>query len=168
MTQRRRTRKRAPVLANGSWLDQDLLIIDLLGGSRKVDVYLCRSADLKKLVACKVLRPEYCLDFSSLEAVWQEGQILSELRHPNVVEGYGVESEDHPRIVMQHLPGETVSSAFSSGNFQAFSVVDAVGVANDVARALAYVHEQGYLHLDGKPSNVMYHGTRLEDVTVGW
>jgi len=154
MTQQR---KREPVLDDGYWLDQDLRIVEHLGGSRKVDVYLCRSVPLKKIVTCKVLRPEYRIDFSSLQAVLEEGEILLRLRHPNVVEGYGVELEDHPRVVMEHLPGETISSAFFSGNYQAFNTQDAVNVARDIASALTYVHHQGYLHLDVKPSNVMYH-----------
>ena len=58
---------------------------------------------------------------------------------------------------MEHLPGETISSAFFSGNYQAFDTQDGVNVARDVALALTYVHQQGYLHLDVKPSNVMYH-----------
>jgi serine/threonine protein kinase len=74
-----------------------------------------------------------------------------------VAEGYGVELEDHPRIVMEHLAGETISSAFFSGNYEAFDLQDAINVARDVAAALTYVHEQGYLHLDVKSSNVMYH-----------
>ncbi len=122
-----------------------------------MDVYLCHSVPLKTLVTCKVMRPEYRIDFSSLKAVLDEGDILLRLRHPNVVEGYGVELEDHPLIVMEHLAGETISSAFFSGNYEAFDLQDAVNVARDVAAALTYVHEQGYLHLDDKPSNVMYH-----------
>lgn len=157
MTQQRKRKAREPVLDNGYWLDRDLRIVEHLGGSRKVDVYLCRSVPLNKLVICKVLRPEYRIDFSSLQAVLEEGEILLRLRHPNLVEGYGVELEDHPRVVMEHLPGETISSAFFSGNYQAFDTRDAVKVARDVASALTYVHQQGYLHLDVKPSNVMYH-----------
>jgi serine/threonine protein kinase len=157
MAQQRRRREREPVLDDGYWFDEDLRIVEHLGGSRKVDVYLCHSVPLKTLVTCKVLRPEYRIDFSSLQAVLDEGDILLRLRHPNVVEGYGVELEDHPRIVMEHLEGETITSAFFSGNYQAFNLGDAVNVARDVASALTYVHEQGYLHLDVKPSNVMYH-----------
>ena len=160
MTQQRKRREREPVLEDGYWFDHDVRIVEHLGGSRKVDVYLCRSVPLKKLVTCKVLRPEYRIDFSSLQAVLEEGEILLRLRHPNVVEGYGVELEDHPRVVMEHLPGETISSAFFSGNYQAFDTQDAVNVARDIASALTYVHQQGYLHLDVKPSNVMYHDGR--------
>ena len=67
-------------------------------------------------MACKVLRPEYCIDFSSLEAVLEEGELLCRLRHPDVVEGYSVELEDHPRISMEYRPGLTVGD--TPGDYQ--------------------------------------------------
>jgi serine/threonine protein kinase len=127
-------------LEAGFHLDGDLTVVDHLGGSRKVDVYLCRSRRLKGLVACKVLRPEYCIDFSALEDILHEGQILQRLRHPHVIEGYGVELEDHPRIVMQHLTGQTLSAAFLQGNYSAFNIRDAIWVTVQIADALTYIH----------------------------
>ncbi len=152
-----RSDPRAPILESGERLDEDLTVLDHLGGSRKVDIYLCRSRSLKRLVACKVLRPEYCIDFSSLEDILQEGEILMDLRHPNVVEGYGVDLEDYPRIVMQYLPGQTVAATFLEGNYAAFDLSDIISVVQQVAEALTYIHDRGLLHLDVKPSNVIYH-----------
>jgi serine/threonine protein kinase len=151
-----RRRERAPVLAPGFQLDDDLTVVDHLGGSRKVDIYQCRSRRLKGVVACKVLRPEYRINFSALEDILQEGQLLQRLRHPNVIRGYGVELQDHPRIVMDYLTGQTLSTIFFQGNYAAFSVQDAVAVTAQLADALTYVHARGLLHLDVKPSNVMY------------
>ena len=152
-----RKRKRKPVLEPGAALDADLTVVEHLGGSRKVDLYLCRSKRLRKLVSCKVLRPEYCVDFSSLEAVMYEGGILQGLCHPNVVAGLGVALEKRPRIVMQYLKGQNLATTFFGGNYHAFGLSHFISVANQVAEALTYVHAQGYLHLDVKPSNVMYH-----------
>jgi serine/threonine-protein kinase len=105
----------------------------------------------------QVLRSEYLIDFSALEAVVHEGQVLCGLRHPNVIEGYRVELEPQPRIVMQHLRGQSLTNTFFQGNYDAFSLDDFVEVVSQVADALTYVHEQGLLHLDVKPSNVMCH-----------
>ena len=145
------------VLEPGSELDSDLAVVDYLGGSRKVDVYLCRSKRLKGLVACKVLRREYCTDLSALEAILEEGEILQRLRHPNVVEGYDIELEDHPRIVLQYLPGQTLKNTLFGGNYGAFDIGDVVDLSEQMAEALTYVHQQELLHLDVKPSNFMYH-----------
>lgn len=145
------------VLEPGSEPDSDLAVVGHLGGSRKVDVYLCRSKRFKGLVACKVLRPEHWIDLSALGAILEEGEILQRLRHPNVVEGYHVELEDHPRIVLQYLPGQTLKNTLFGGNYGAFDIGDVIDLAEQMAEALTYVHQQGLLHLDVKPSNFMYH-----------
>ena len=44
--------KRLRTFEPGHRLDSDLTVVEHLGGSRKVDVYLCRSKRLKRLVAC--------------------------------------------------------------------------------------------------------------------
>jgi hypothetical protein len=83
--------RRDPVLERGDILDGGLIVGEFIGGSRKVDLYLCHNDTVKGLVACKVLRHQYRTDFSSLEAVLAEGDILIRgLAHPNVVEAYNV------------------------------------------------------------------------------
>jgi serine/threonine protein kinase len=143
-------------LEPGDKFDDDLRVIEHLGGSRKVDIYLCRSAERDEQVACKVLRPEYRIDYSSLSAVLREGELLLNLRHPNVIEGYRVELEPDPRIVMQQLTGQTLDTAFFRGNYAAYRVRDFADVAVQLSEALTYVHSEGLVHLDVKPSNVMY------------
>lgn len=156
---------RGEILDPGYRIDKDLTVIGHLGGSRKVDIYICRSRKMKEIVACKVLRPEFCLDFSALEAVLEEGDILAHLRHPNIIEGYGVELEEHPRVVMEYLHGQTLKDTFFVGNFEAFALDDAVAAVLQIADALTYTHAEGFLHLDVKPSNIMYddgHATLID------
>ena len=148
--------KRPRAFEPGYRLDGDLTVVEHLGGSRKVDVYLCRSKQLKRLVACKTLGRNYWTDFSALEAIMHEGQILRRLNHPNVVRAFRVELEDNPRIVMELLTGQTLGTTFFEGNYAAFEVGDVVNLIGQLADALSYVHGQGLLHLDVKPSNVMY------------
>lgn len=152
-----KTGNRTAVLTVGTKIDNDLTVVDHLGGSRTVDVYLCKSKSLKKLVSCKVLRPSFRLNFRTLQAVLEEGTMLMGLHHPNVVEVYSVELEVHPRVVMEYLRGQTLSATFLEGNFEAYEVADIADVAVQIADALDYIHTQGILHLDVKPSNVMYH-----------
>ena len=170
MTQHRphRHRKREPVLKPGDQLDGDLTVLEHIGGTRKVDIYLCRSRSIGEQVACKVLRPEFRIDINALQAVLHEGNMLLGLRHPNVVAGYKVELEPDPTVVMQLLGGQTLSTAIFEGNHKAFSVPDFVDIATQIADGLTYLHQQGILHLDVKTSNVMYldgHAT-LFDLSV--
>lgn len=140
----------------GSRIDNDLTIIDYLGGTRKVDVYLCRSRSLKRLVACKILLPSDRSSSNVRNALIKEGQILQKLRHPNVIEGYGVYLEPYTRIVIEYLEGQNLNNTFFEGNYSAFNIDDMVNVALQLSDALSYIHEQGFLHLDVKPSNIFY------------
>ncbi|MFC1990565.1 serine/threonine protein kinase [Chloroflexota bacterium] len=140
----------------GSRIDNDLTIIEHIGGTRKVDVYLCRSKSLKRLVACKMLLPGDRISSTVRDALIKEGQILQQLRHPNVIEGYGVYLEPHTRIVIEYLEGQTLSNTFFEGNYSAFNINDIVDVILQLSDALSYIHKQGFLHLDVKPSNVFY------------
>jgi len=142
----------------GSHIDQDLTVIDHLGGTRKVDVYLCRSQRLKRLVACKIILPGAIENSMVHDALTREGEILQQLRHPNVIEGYGFFSEPRVRIVivMEYLEGQNIKTTFLEGNYEAFEIRDFVEVVLQLSDALSYVHEQGFLHLDVKPSNIFY------------
>ena len=58
---------------------------------------------------------------------------------------------------MEYLPGQTLTNTFFQGNYEAFNLDDMVNVASQVSDALSHIHEQGFLHLDVKSSNVMYY-----------
>jgi hypothetical protein len=73
---------RYDVFDPGFQIDDDLTVVEHLGGSRKVDICLCRNKKYDGLVACKILRARYTIDYSSLEAVMEEGHRLLGLRHP--------------------------------------------------------------------------------------
>ena len=140
----------------GSRIDNDLTVIDHIGGTRKVDVYLCRSKSLKRRVACKMLLPDDRISSTIRDALIKEGQILQQLRHPNVIAGYGVYLGPRTRIVIEYLEGQNLKDTFFEGNYSAFSINDIVDVISQLSDALSYIHAQGFLHLDVKPSNVFY------------
>ena len=148
--------ERGEIYEAGYRLDDDLTVIDHLGGTRKVDIYLCRSRSLKMEVACKILRREFCIHFKSLEAVIKEGEMLSNMDHPNVMRAYSFELEPAPRIVMDYVGGSDLKSAFFTGNFAAFPRAEAISIIRQLAEGLEHVHAQGVLHLDVKPSNILY------------
>ncbi len=64
--------------------------------------------------------------------------------------------DERPRIVIEHLEGQTVATTFFGGNYDAFRIQDFVKVGLDVVGALSYIHGIGLLHLDVKPSSVMW------------
>lgn len=148
--------ERGEIYESGHRLDDDLTVIDHLGGTRKVDIYRCRSNSLKKHVVCKILRPEFCIHFRSLQAITKEGGMLARMDHPNMMHGYSFALEPAPRIVMDYVGGQDLKSAFFTGNYSAFPIAEAVSLTRQLTDALDHVHSRGVLHLDVKPSNVLY------------
>ncbi len=144
------------VLASGQRLNDDLTVLGHLGGSRRVDIYLCRSRRLRASVAVKALRPHLWDDADAVKALLREGETLTRLRHPHIVEGYEVSTLGRPHIVMEALSSVTLEDALFEGNYQAFGVEDFVEIALGLADALSYAHKSGVLHLDVKPANVLY------------
>lgn len=148
--------ERGEIYEPGHRLDDDLTVLGHLGGTRKVDIYLCRSKSLKMEVAVKILRREFCIHFKSLQAVIKEGELLARMNHPNVMHGYSFELEPAPRIVMDYVGGQDLKSAFFSGNYAAFPKHEGLSLVRQLADGLEHVHSQGVLHLDVKPSNILY------------
>ena len=74
--------------------------------------------------------------------------------HPNiaVVHSSGVDPDGRLYLVMEHLPGGSMADRLEAGPMDPAAVVD---VGRGLADALALAHEQGVLHLDVKPENVL-------------
>lgn len=83
----------------------------------------------------------------------REFQVLSGLRHPNIINelDYGFDDEKRPYFTMEYLRGSrTIVQA--SRNLTLEKKVD---LLIQLLQALAYLHQRGILHLDLKPGNVL-------------
>src|SRR4051812_788867 len=83
----------------------------------------------------------------------REGRLLRRLSHPHLVRAYEVH-EDPPAVVMETLGGATVSWIVREGGVR-LSARDLGYLGAHLASAVAYLHAEGWLHLDLKPSNVI-------------
>ncbi|MBT8077123.1 MAG: serine/threonine protein kinase [Gammaproteobacteria bacterium] len=117
-------------------------------------VYLAEkeSADIR--VVLKVMRqvPDLTDGIGEFDRFLQEYEMIAELEHPNIVQIYdlGV-SDDHAHIAMEYLSGGDLRQRITAG----IAEPDAVRYLQEIASALAEIHEVGILHRDLKPGNIM-------------
>jgi eukaryotic-like serine/threonine-protein kinase len=86
---------------------------------------------------------------SDAPALLQEAALLERLAHPGVVALRAV-APDGAWLAMELLPGPTLT-AWAKGR----PLVEVVAALESLARALAWIHENGVVHGDIKPSNVL-------------
>ena len=114
-------------------------------------VYRARDVGLDRRVAVKTLEG---VDPAGLARLRQEAQTLAAQAHPGIAQIHGLETwRGRPLLVMEHLDGGTLASRIAGGPL---APADAVGVAVEVAGALAALHAAGYRHGDVKPSNIAF------------
>lgn len=142
------------LLANQYWIKRELS----RGGWAVV--YLAQDRELfDKSVAIKVLRTEQLSqdrpDDSRIKGqFFQEMQALSRIDHPNVVKvlNYGETPGGKLYIVMQYINGVTLDEVIGKDGMDLKQVAY---IVRQIGRALTAAHEQGILHCDLKPKNIM-------------
>jgi serine/threonine-protein kinase len=111
---------------------------------------------LERIVALKVLPPEFLHDDSFAKRFVNEARIIASLEHTGIVPIYASGIEDGiPWISMRLLTGGTLGELLERGPL---SVDRTVSVLADVAGALDYAHARGVVHRDIKPSNTLLDG----------
>ena len=128
-----------------------------IGEGGMADVYRAYDPSLSRVLAIKVLKPEYCRDREYVARFLREAKAAGVLSHPNIVTIFDVGEEGgHPYIAMELLDGEPLDSiAARRGQLPPGEVV-AIGL--QLADALRYAHKLGVVHRDIKPSNIMVSG----------
>jgi len=123
----------------------------LIGSGGMGAVYEAVDEKLERQVALKVLLREGGSSVNQKRFL-REARLAAKLTHPNIATVFEVgEFEEHLYIVMELLEGQSLRKLLAS---QRLSTSDALGIARDVARALARAHASGVTHRDIKPENI--------------
>jgi Tol biopolymer transport system component/tRNA A-37 threonylcarbamoyl transferase component Bud32 len=115
-------------------------------------VYRARDTKLGRDVALKMLLPTVAAHPDRLARFKREARLLASLNHPNVASVHGLEETDEIRaLVMELVDGLTLADRLAAGPIP---VDQALGIAAQIAEAVAAAHEQHVIHRDLKPANI--------------
>jgi RNA polymerase sigma factor (sigma-70 family) len=132
----------------------DYVLEQLLGSGGMGKVFRAREKSTGKKVAIKSLHKSRQSDERAVSHFVQEAQILAKLRHPNIVgvQGLGRFPGGGYFIVMDFVDGIDLQSRLDEGPLP---LDDVVLIIKQVAHAIGYAHDNGIVHCDLKPGNVL-------------
>jgi len=139
--------------------------VRLLGGGHRYEAWLAWDQRLRTLVVAKLLRPDQAGQPAALRVLRHEAAMLSRLSHPLLVRSFGAEPEgEHPHLVLELVDGPRLSTLIRR---YGLILEQALPLALNLSSVLHYLSEEGVVHLDVKPRNVVMAGSpRLIDLSV--
>jgi serine/threonine-protein kinase len=141
-------------LGPGSVLANRYEIRQQLGAGGMGVVYRALDRELQEQVAIKTLKPELLGDANLLERFKQEIRLARRISHPNVVRTHDLgESDGTYFITMEYVEGTSLDQLVSGRGSLPLDVTLTIG--RQLLRALAVAHDQGVVHRDIKPQNLV-------------
>jgi len=104
----------------------------------------------------KVMHEDLALDRVFIRRFTREAQTLAKLSHPNIVRFYGFEKEGRLAfMLMDYIEGETLKHFIHDADGKSMPYGQIRSITRAVCGALHYAHNQGLVHCDIKPANIM-------------
>ena len=137
---------------------------ELCGSGGMSSVWRAHDRLLERKVALKILHRRYGEDEEYVERFRREARAVARLSHPNIVTVIDRgEDGDRQFIVFEFVDGENLKEVVERRG--PLPIAEAVDVGLAIARGLAFAHEQGIVHRDVKPQNVLMNGDGRAKVT---
>ncbi|HEX5973817.1 MAG TPA: serine/threonine-protein kinase [Rubrobacteraceae bacterium] len=122
--------------------------------TNNLDVYDAWSEERACRVIAKTPRPDRLEDRKTVRALMREGRLLKKFTHPHIVRAYEVSKEPQPVVILETLTGATLAYLIDTRP-RRLAISEIVHLGLHLCSALHYIHRQGVLHLDLKPSNII-------------
>lgn len=125
-----------------------------LGAGGMAKVYLAVDTKLDRPVAVKVLSPAFAENSRITKRFIKEAKTAAQLQHSNIVSIFDVGKQGTMNyFAMEYLQENLKDRIKQAGGIKPR---EALAIIRDVARALAYAHNKGFVHRDIKPDNIMF------------
>ncbi|MFC1672311.1 serine/threonine-protein kinase, partial [Planctomycetota bacterium] len=129
-------------------------IVSRIGRGGMGAVYKARQISLDRMVALKILPPALAEKPDFITRFMREARAAARLSHPNIVAAIDVgDADGYHYFAMEFVEGETASAALTRE--KRFSTAKTIKMLGDVSRGLAHAHENGLIHRDVKPQNML-------------
>ena len=134
-----------------------------IGSGMSATVFRAMHVDLRRPLAVKILHRQKLGDNQFVRRFKGEALAASRLEHPNVtrVFDFGQEPDGLLYLVMELLTGRSLEAILAANG--PLAPVIAVTYALHACRALAFAHDEGIIHRDVKPENIMIISHRDDD-----
>jgi serine/threonine protein kinase/tetratricopeptide (TPR) repeat protein len=128
-------------------------LLEEIGKGGMATVYRAYQPSTDRQVAVKVIQRSLADNAAELERFQREARMIARLEHAHILPVYDYNgAHAPPYIVMRYLPGGTLKDVLSKS---ALLFDEVVRLYQQIGAALDYAHQQGVVHLDIKPSNIM-------------
>lgn len=145
----------------GKKLDGRYEIRELIGVGGMANVYHCYDTIDDREVAIKILKDEFLDNEDFIRRFKNESKAIAVLNHPNIVRVYDVSFGDMIQyIVMEYIDGITLKEYIEMQGVLDWK--ETLHLTTQILRALQHAHENGIVHRDIKPQNIML----LQDGTI--
>ena len=145
----------------GKKLDGRYEIRELIGVGGMANVYHCYDTIDDHEVAIKILKDEFLDNEDFIRRFKNESKAIAVLNHPNIVRVYDVSFGDMIQyIVMEYIDGITLKEYIDMQKVLDWK--ETVHLTTQILKALQHAHENGIVHRDIKPQNIML----LQDGTI--
>ena len=138
----------------GKTLGKRYTILEEVNGGGMAVVYKARCTLLNRIVAIKVLKPEFADDEDFVRRFRREAQAAASLSHPNIVGIYDVGDENGLYyIVMEYVEGATLKELIKQKT--PIPIKETIDIGMQICDALECAHKNKIVHRDIKSQNIM-------------
>jgi serine/threonine protein kinase len=131
-------------------------LLEKLGAGGMGEVYRARDEHIGREVALKLLSADFLHERLFADRFRREAQLVAQLDHPNIVPLYAFGIDGNaPWMAMRFVTGGTLQQQMREGTIECGQVV---ALLRGIAEALDHAHQNGIVHRDVKPQNILLEG----------